>query len=160
MVQAGNGHDSTTGSATKTLTAPTAPSRRPAGLRGRIRVTLELIRANPTGRFALRTVVAVFGALVILIGLILVPLPGPGWLIVIGGLAIWAIEFQWARRLLNFTRRHVQSWTRWVRRQPLPLRLLIGAAGLLFVGSVIWLSVRLGFGIDLVAEVLPYLATH
>jgi uncharacterized protein (TIGR02611 family) len=118
----------------------------------RVRMTLELIRANPTGRLVLRIAVGLAGALVVGIGFFLIPLPGPGWLIVIGGLAIWAVEFSWARRLLSFTRRNVQAWTRWVTRQSLPLRLLIGAVGLVFVTTVVWLSLKFSTGIDLLAE--------
>ena len=118
----------------------------------RMRTTLAIIRANPTGRLALRIGVAVAGALVVGIGIFLIPLPGPGWLIVIGGLAIWAVEFHWAKRLLVFTKRHVQAWTRWVTRQSLPVRLLIGAAGLVFVTTVVWLSLKYSVGIDILAE--------
>jgi len=164
VVQAANRPDSTAESthewASETDISPTPPPHRPAGLKARLRITLELIRANPSGRIALRTIVAILGALVVLIGLVLVPLPGPGWLIVIGGLAIWAVEFQWARRLLVFTRRQVQAWTQWIGRQSWPLRLVIGATGILFVATVIWLSLKLGLGIDLVTETLRYLATH
>jgi uncharacterized protein (TIGR02611 family) len=123
----------------------------------RLRTTLDIIRATPTGRIALRIAVALAGALVVGVGIFLIPLPGPGWLIVIGGLAIWAVEFAWARRLLAFTKRHVQAWTRWVTRQSLPLRLLIGVVGLIFVSAVVWLSVRTSFGIDLVTEGLKLL---
>jgi uncharacterized protein (TIGR02611 family) len=130
---------------------PTATSRGPVG---RLRMTVNLIRANPTGRLVFKIVVAVFGALVVGGGLLLIPLPGPGWLIVIGGLAIWAVEFHWARRLLAFTRRNVQSWTRWASRQSLPVRLLIGAAGLVFVATVLWLSLKYTAGIDLL-DYLP-----
>ncbi|MEV1290158.1 TIGR02611 family protein [Micromonospora sp. NPDC049679] len=142
-----------------TVTPVVAPPR-PSGVRHRIRLTLEIIRSNPTGRIALKTIVAVTGAIVVLIGLALIPLPGPGWLIVLGGLAVWAIEFHWARRLLQFTRRRVQSWTRWVGRQSLPVRFVLGAIGLVFVGAVLWLSLKLGLGVDLVAEIVRYLATH
>ena len=78
----------------------------------------------------------------------------------IGGLAIWAVEFHWARRLLTFTRRHVQSWTRWVTRQSWPLRIVIGAFGLIFVGGGLLLSLKYGLGIDVIARVLAYLATN
>ena len=71
----------------------------------------------PTGRVALKIAVAVAGLLVVAVGALLIPLPGPGWLIVLGGLGIWAIEFSWARRLLGFTRRNLRLWTRWVTRQ-------------------------------------------
>lgn len=118
----------------------------------RIRTTLELIRGNPTGRLILRIAVAIAGALVVGVGIFLIPLPGPGWLIVIAGLAIWAVEFHWAKRLLGFTKRNVQAWTHWVTRQSLMVRLLIGVVGLVFVSVVVWLSVKFSLGIDLLAE--------
>lgn len=132
----------------------------PGGRRYRFRATLEIIRANPTGRIALKVFIAVAGAIVVTIGLALIPLPGPGWLIVIGGLGIWAVEFHWAKRLLNFTRRHVQSWARWVRDQSLFVRIVLGSVGLVFVAVVVWLSVRASLGIDLIAQAMHYLATH
>nr|MDT0659305.1 TIGR02611 family protein [Micromonospora sp. DSM 115978] len=129
-------------------------------VRQRLRTTLELIRSNPTGRIALKGFVSIAGALVVVIGIALIPLPGPGWLLVIAGLGIWAIEFHWARRLLAFTRRNVQAWTRWVTRQSWPLRILIGLVGLAFVGGVVLLSLKYGLGIDVIARLLAYLATN
>ena len=58
------------------------------------------IRSNPATHRAYRTVVAVLGLVVVVIGLIAVPAPGPGWLIVFIGVSIWASEFEWAQRLL------------------------------------------------------------
>jgi uncharacterized protein (TIGR02611 family) len=138
----------------------TAVARREAGRRGRLRLTLDLIRSNPTGRIALKIFVAIAGAVVVAVGLALIPLPGPGWLVVIGGLAIWAVEFHWARRLLTFTRRNVQAWTRWITHQSLPARILAAAVGLAFISVVVWLSLKYSLGIDLVADLLRYLATH
>ncbi|MBO4164325.1 TIGR02611 family protein [Micromonospora sp. NPDC048894] len=137
----------------------TALAARPTGWRWRLRTTLELIRANPTGRVALKIFIAVAGALVVTVGIALIPLPGPGWLIVIAGLAIWAVEFHWARRLLGFTRRHVHAWTRWATTRSLPVRFLLGSVGLVFVAVVLWLSLKYSLGIDLVAQLLRYLAT-
>jgi len=67
------------------------------------------------GRNAKRVAVTTLGFAVLIAGLILVPLPGPGWLIVFGGLAILATEYVWARRLLNFSRRKVGQATNAVR---------------------------------------------
>lgn len=128
--------------------------------RERISTTLALIRANPTGRVALKISIAIAGAIVVTIGIALIPLPGPGWLLVIAGLGVWAVEFHWARRLLTFTRRHVHNWTKWVKRQSLSVRFAIGLAGLVFVSTVVWLSLKYSLGIDVVARVLHYLATH
>jgi uncharacterized protein (TIGR02611 family) len=119
---------------------------------------LDKIRANPTGRVVWRVGIGVLGTLIIALGIVLIPFPGPGWAVVILGLAVWALEFEWAKRLLEYTKRQVQGWTKWVGRQSWPLRILIGLAGLLFVGAVVLLSVRLSFGVDLIAEGREWLA--
>src|SRR6476660_6972943 len=77
---------------------------RPRRWRHHIKITHRRMKATPTGRIAVKSTIAVLGLIVVLVGLALVPLPGPGWLIVIAGLAIWAVEFRWARRLLAFVR--------------------------------------------------------
>jgi uncharacterized protein (TIGR02611 family) len=59
------------------------------------------------GRNAKRVAVTIAGFTVVIVGLILVPLPGPGWLIVFAGLAILATEYVWAQRLLNFAKSKV-----------------------------------------------------
>jgi len=121
---------------------------------------LDGIRANRTGRVALKLTIALLGALVVAVGITLIPLPGPGWLIVIAGLGIWAVEFAWAQNLLHFTRDKVRLWTYWVTRQSWPIRLAIGAAGLVFVSTVVWLSVRYSLGVDLWDAFWEYVTTH
>ena len=128
--------------------------------RGPVAGALSRIRGNRTGRLALRIGIGTLGTLVVALGIVLIPFPGPGWAIVILGLAIWAIEFAWARNLLEFTKRHVQSWTHWIGRQSLPARLLIGVVGLIFVGAIVWASVRLSFGVDLVSVARTWLASR
>jgi uncharacterized protein (TIGR02611 family) len=124
------------------------------------RLTLETVRANRTGRVALKTTIAILGGIVVTLGIVLIPLPGPGWLIVIAGLAIWAIEFMWARHLLQFTRDKLLKWTAWVGRQTWPVRILIGAAGLIFVAAVAAITIRYSFGVNVAAEVWQYITTH
>jgi uncharacterized protein (TIGR02611 family) len=57
------------------------------------------------GRFIRRSgkriAVTVAGVAVILVGLALLVLPGPGWLVIFAGLAILSTEYVWARRLLE-----------------------------------------------------------
>jgi tellurite resistance protein TerC len=48
-----------------------------------------------------RLIVAVIGVTILLIGLALVVLPGPAFVVVPVGLAILASEFAWARRLIR-----------------------------------------------------------
>ncbi|RZU31439.1 TIGR02611 family protein [Blastococcus saxobsidens] len=80
-----------------------------------------------------RVGVGIVGAVVVVAGLIMVPLVGPGWLTVIAGLFVLATEFTWAERLLEFTKRHVKRWTDWVGAQPVWLRLLIALVTAAFV---------------------------
>ena len=56
-------------------------------------------RPKPAIRFMRNFAVGITGVAVILIGIPLIPLIGPGWLIVFTGLAILATEFAWAGRL-------------------------------------------------------------
>jgi uncharacterized protein (TIGR02611 family) len=59
------------------------------------------------GRNGRRIGITIAGFLVVLVGIVLIPLPGPGWLIVFAGLAILAREYVWAERLLNQAKRRV-----------------------------------------------------
>ncbi len=57
------------------------------------------------GRSAKRIAIAVIGGLLILAGLVLMILPGPGLLLVIAGLAVLASEFAWASSALAMAKR-------------------------------------------------------
>jgi uncharacterized protein (TIGR02611 family) len=135
-------------------------SQPPHGFGARLHARLDAIRATATGRLVLKIVIGVLGTVVVGVGVVLIPLPGPGWALVILGLAIWSVEFQWAHRLLHFTKRHVQSWTHWVTQQSLPLRLVLGAVGMVFVAAVVWISVRMTFDVDLFVVCRDFLTTR
>lgn len=92
---------------------------------------------------AYRVGVGVVGFVILIGGAAAIPLPGPGWLIVIGGMFVLATEFTWAERLLEFTKRHVMSWTHWVTRQPVWVRLLIALATAAFVYGVLVVTLYL-----------------
>ncbi|CAN5507950.1 hypothetical protein BH09PSE5_BH09PSE5_19710 [soil metagenome] len=51
-----------------------------------------------------KLLVIVVGFPLLLLGLVMIPLPGPGLLIVVGGLFVLSLEFEWARRHLAYTR--------------------------------------------------------
>lgn len=55
--------------------------------------------AKPPARLIRKFAVGLVGILVILIGIPMIPLFGPGWLVVFTGLAILSTEFPWAGRL-------------------------------------------------------------
>ena len=54
-----------------------------------------------------RFVIAVLGMTLLLIGVALLALPGPGLLFIIASLAVLAIEFVWARQLLKRLRQAI-----------------------------------------------------
>jgi uncharacterized protein (TIGR02611 family) len=122
------------------------PERRPdEPQRSRIRRLIEALRAHPTGRIVLRVTVGIVGALVVVTGIVLLPLPGPGWAIIFVGIAVWAIEFHWARRLLLFAKTQVFQWRTWYAARSLPLKILVGTALAIVVAAIVlgalWLSV-------------------
>jgi len=117
--------------------------------REQLRALRHRVRSTRTGRLTLQIVVGVLGALVVAIGIILIPFPGPGWLIVLGGLAIWAIEFVWAQRLLQFTRDRLERWWHWLGRQHWSVRVLAGLLGVVFVSVVVWISLLVSLDVHL-----------
>jgi uncharacterized protein (TIGR02611 family) len=98
----------------------------------------EAIRARPRARMVYRVAVGAVGGAIVIGGLALVPLPGPGWVIVFVGLAILSTEFVWADRLETFARNQVKAWTAWLGGQAIWVRILFGLGTLLVVGGVLY----------------------
>ena len=67
--------------------------------------TEEEARASIHVRLARMT----FGSVVLVAGILLIPLPGPGWLTVAAGLAILAKDVAWADRALERVRRRLPA---------------------------------------------------
>jgi len=125
--------------------APEADADDVYSLRERIADTgwRKRLAANAPINHAYRVGVGIVGFVILIGGAAAIPLPGPGWLIVIGGLFVLATEFTWAERLLEFTKRHVKSWTDWVTRQPVWVRTLIALATAAFVYGILVLTLHL-----------------
>lgn len=82
---------------------------------------------------------AIIGGLIVLVGLVLVPYPGPGWLIVFAGFAILATEFAFAARALEWLKIRYELWVAWLKRQHVTVQVLV----LAFTGLVILVTVYL-----------------
>ena len=108
-----------------------------AAERGRDRARTQVSRL-PGGLLTWKILIGVLGLAIIVLGVILLPLPGPGWLIIFLGLGLWGTEFEWAKRLLGFARRQVGAWTDWVQRQPRWMQALVGLVGLIFLAAVLY----------------------
>lgn len=70
---------------------------------GEREATVEEAKSHAVLRVARMTL----GFFVVILGIILMPLPGPGWLIVAGGLTILAKDVAWADRALRYIRKKV-----------------------------------------------------
>ncbi|MFD5896278.1 MULTISPECIES: TIGR02611 family protein [unclassified Streptomyces] len=65
------------------------------------------IKSSKTLHVSWQVGVFVVGLAVVVAGAAMLVLPGPGWLVIFGGMAIWATEFVWAQLVLRWTRRKV-----------------------------------------------------
>lgn len=63
-----------------------------------------------------KPLVLVIGCLIVLGGIILVPLPGPGWVIIFAGFAILATEFEQAEKVRDWLLHIFKAAIRWLRR--------------------------------------------
>lgn len=94
---------------------------------------------NKATRHAKRIGIGVVGGIVLIAGIVAIPYPGPGWLIVFAGLAILATEFDWAQRLLDRARDKYDTWKLWLKRQKLGTRILFLILTFVVVVMTIWL---------------------
>jgi uncharacterized protein (TIGR02611 family) len=60
-------------------------------------------------KYARRIVISIMGGTVILIGIAMLVLPGPGLVVIPVGLAILATEYAWAHRWLRFIRESAEK---------------------------------------------------
>ena len=97
------------------------------------------IRSNQHSHRIYRIVVGVVGMIIVVGGLVMVPVPGPGWLVVFLGRAIWASEFEWAQRLLHRAKGTLRAWTEWLRPQPWWMKGLVLLVTLAAVAAIFWL---------------------
>lgn len=86
-----------------------------------------------------KVLVGIIGGLVLMIGIIAIPYPGPGWLIVFTGLAILSTEFTWAERVLHFARKKYDAWSAWLLKQSWWVRLLVASITAIIVVATLWL---------------------
>jgi len=76
-----------------------------------------LLMLSQSYKLARRIVVGVVGATVLLLGVAMIVLPGPAFIVIPIGLAILGIEFAWARRWLGMVKATVQrGLAKWANR--------------------------------------------
>ncbi|MBP6994658.1 MAG: TIGR02611 family protein [Phycicoccus sp.] len=100
------------------------------------------IRARRPLLLVYRGIILTLGFTLVGFGLVLVPLPGPGWLMVFLGLAVLASEFEPANRLLQFARAQLHQWNVWIKAQSRWVQVVVGVATFAFVCAVLWVTMH------------------
>nr|WP_280423194.1 TIGR02611 family protein [Nocardia carnea] len=93
---------------------------------------------RPTLELVYRVGVAVVGTVVLVVGVITIPFPGPGWALVFAGIGILATEFAVARRALVWLRDRYRRGMAWyISRGPL-MQVLAFLATCVVVVATLW----------------------
>lgn len=74
------------------------------------------VRAHPVARYPYKVLVITLGAVVFLIGVAMLVLPGPGLVVMGIGLLILSAELPWAGRVLRWCSRTSKRW--WGKVRP------------------------------------------
>lgn len=107
----------------------------------------DKLRDRPAVDLSYRIIVGVVGTLVLLVGIIAIPYPGPGWAIVFLGLGILATEFRAAQIVLHHARARYDAAMAWFTRQHIAVK----ALSALFTAAVVIASLWLFGAVGLVA---------
>ncbi len=59
----------------------------------------RFLHHHPALLLLYRTLVITVGAILMLLGIIMLVTPGPGWLFIFMGMGLWGTEFHWAHRI-------------------------------------------------------------
>jgi len=107
----------------------------------------EFIKARRVLHLSWQVGIFIIGLAVVVLGIIMLPLPGPGWVVIFGGMAIWATEFVWAQLVLRWTKRKVTEAAQRaldpkVRRR----NIILTSIGLVIVAAIVAVYVyKFGF---------------
>lgn len=107
----------------------------------------DTLRERPAVDLGYRVIVGVVGTLVLVVGIIAIPYPGPGWAIVFLGLGILATEFRAAQVVLHHARVRYDAVMAWFARQHIAVK----ALSALFTAAVVIVSLWLFGAVGLVA---------
>jgi uncharacterized protein (TIGR02611 family) len=99
----------------------------------------EVVVGAGSRRYIRRVAVGIAGGVLLIVGIIAIPYPGPGWLIVFTALAILATEFTWAQRVLDYAKGKYDAWEKWLAGQVFWVRALFWVATCVVVVLTIWL---------------------
>ncbi len=117
----------------------------------------DRLRERRRADFVYRIVVGVVGLVVLVVGILAIPYPGPGWAIVFIGLGILATEFDWARRLLAYAKERYDKAMDWFHDQHIAIQVLGGIFTALIVAATLWLLGALDWTAEFIGIDWPWL---
>ena len=82
----------------------------------------ESIKDKPVPFFFYKFTIIMVSFIIIVIGIIGIPAPGPGSLIIFAGLSLLATEVLWAKRQVRFIKLHFLRLRKWARIKVAKLR--------------------------------------
>jgi uncharacterized protein (TIGR02611 family) len=117
------------------------------------------IRENPRKLIVYRIAVGLLGLLLIALGLVSGPIPGPGGIpLMLLGLAVWSSEFEWAHQLMMWFKKELHRYRTWSRSKKIMFWVaffcccgLLGYLYMLSLGIPGWLP----GSVDLLLQRLP-----
>ncbi|WP_327386371.1 MULTISPECIES: TIGR02611 family protein [unclassified Streptomyces] len=124
---------------TEATTGPAADETAEAGAQApHVSKAPAFIKSNKSLHLSWQVGVFIVGLAVIAAGVAMLVLPGPGWVAIFAGLAIWATEFAWAHLVLRWTKRKVTEAAQKaldpkVRRR----NIILTSVGLVIAGALI-----------------------
>lgn len=110
-----------------------------AALAARWRAFRARIAHRPTLNLVYRIAVGVVGGVVLLVGIIAIPYPGPGWALVFAGFGILATEFVWAHHTLTWVRGKYRIVMDWYTARGWVVRALGAVGTFALVIATLWL---------------------
>lgn len=136
----------------KTVQADAEAAHAHVGRLGRLR---ERAYSRRSTRIIWRVSITVAGVAIVVAGIAMLILPGPGWGAIILGVVLLATEYAWARRVLHPVKRGVSKAIE-LGRQP-RVRVVLWIAAVLatsaLIGLGIWYVWRFGWSWDGVRQI-------
>ena len=117
----------------------------------------DSIRGRPAAELTYRIGVGVVGLVLLVVGIIAIPYPGPGIAICFVALAILATEFEWARRAQAWARRRVEPVVAWFGSRGIWGRALGTVLTAVVLVASLWVFGVLGWTASLVGYERPWL---
>lgn len=117
----------------------------PSPARRRLRAFRTHVASRPTLNLAYRIGIGVVGTLVLAVGILAIPYPGPGWAMVFAGLGILASEFAWAHRALGWVRVRYRKVMAWYSARGLGIRVLGVVLTAAVVVATLWVLNTFGW---------------